>query len=134
VSPDDCGRLAGLEVLVVDDDRDARELIARLLEDCDARVTMAGSAVEALACLEARRFDVLVSDVGMPGEDGYAFMRRVRGLAPDANGDIPAMALTAYARGEDRVKAMRAGFQMHAPKPVEPGELIAIVASLARRF
>ncbi|HEX6944665.1 MAG TPA: ATP-binding protein, partial [Casimicrobiaceae bacterium] len=131
---DDGERLAGIEVLVVDDDPDARELVARLLEDCRARVTMAGSAAEALEALERRRFDVLVSDIGMPGEDGYTLLRRVRELPADRNGAIPAMALTAYARGEDRVKAMRAGFQMHAAKPVEPGELVAVVASLARRF
>ena len=76
--------------------------------------------------------DVLVSDIGMPGEDGYALMKHVRALPRERNGDIPAMALTAYARGEDRVKAFRAGFQMHTTKPVDPAELIASVANLGR--
>ena len=93
-------------------------------------VEMAGSTDEALNTLQGSIFDVLVSDIGMPGEDGYALMRRVRALDPDRNGDIPAVALTAYARGEDRIKAIRAGFHVHAAKPVDPAELIAAVANL----
>jgi CheY-like chemotaxis protein len=76
--------------------------------------------------------DVLISDIGMPGEDGYSLIRKVRALPSQSGGRIPAVALTAYARAEDRIKALAAGFQMHAPKPVEPAELAAIVASLAQ--
>jgi CheY-like chemotaxis protein len=82
--------------------------------------------------MREQQFDVLVSDIGMPGEDGHALLRRVRALAPAAGGGIPAVALTAYARPEDRVKALRAGFQAHAAKPVEPGALVALIASLVR--
>jgi CheY-like chemotaxis protein len=129
---EDCERLEGIRVLVVDDDEDARELARRLLESCKAEVLTAASTPEALQVLEGAAFDVLVSDIGMPGEDGYSLMRRVRSLPAEQNGDIPAMALTAYARGEDRVKAIRAGFHMHAAKPVDPAELIAAVANLGR--
>jgi PAS domain S-box-containing protein len=131
--PQECDRIEGMRVLVVDDDADARELVKRLLEECGARVMVAGSSGEALRALQGGEFDVLVSDIGMPGEDGHTFMRRVRELAPERGGRIPAVALTAYARAEDRVKAIRAGFQMHLAKPVEPAELIAMVASLANR-
>ena len=90
------------------------------------------STAEALKLLSGSDVDVLVSDIGMPGEDGYSLLQQVRSLAPGRNGDIPAMALTAYVRGEDRVKAIRAGFHMHATKPVDPAELIAAVANLGR--
>jgi CheY-like chemotaxis protein len=96
-------------------------------------VTTAASAGEALRLLGESRFDVLVSDIGMPGEDGHTFMRRVRALGAAAGGDIPAVALTAYARPEDRAQALSAGFQLHIAKPVDPGELFARVASIARR-
>ena len=76
---------------------------------------------------------MLISDIGMPGEDGYALIRRVRALGPEVGGNVPAVALTAYARAEDRVRALRAGFQVHVPKPIEPAELVAVVASLAGR-
>jgi signal transduction histidine kinase/CheY-like chemotaxis protein len=122
-----------LRVLVVDDDLDAREVVRRLLEEQRAQVWTAGSAEEALGQLGARRFDVLISDIGMPGEDGHALIRRVRALGPAQGGDVPALALTAYARPEDRASALRSGFQQHAVKPVEPGALFALVASLARR-
>jgi CheY-like chemotaxis protein len=126
-------RIAGVRVLVVDDEPDARALVRRLLENCDAVVTTAGSAAEAYQHLRETRFDVLVSDIGMPGEDGYALIRRVRALGPDRGGNTPALALTAYARAEDRMKAVLAGFQMHVANPVEPAELITMVASLAGR-
>ena len=132
VPPSDFERIASMRVLVVDDDPDARDLVKRLLENCDATVSTAGSSAEALDLLRGHRFDVLVSDIGMPGEDGHALMEKVRAMSPGTGGDIPAVALTAYARPEDRVKALRSGFQMHAAKPVEPAELIAIVASLRR--
>ncbi len=131
--PDGCADVAGVTVLVVDDEPDARAMLRRLLEDCKARVVTAGSAAEALQLVAAERPRVLVSDIGMPGEDGYSLIKRVRALAPDAGGRVPAIALTAYARAEDRVKAIVAGFDMHVAKPVEPAELIAMVASLAAR-
>ena len=129
IAPSD---LTGLKVLVVDDEPDARSLIQRLLQDCRAMVVTAGSAEEAVQLLLRDTPDVLVSDIGMPGEDGYMLMRRIRSMA-DPNGVIPAIALTAYARIEDRVKAIHAGFQLHLSKPVEPVELVAMVQSLAGR-
>jgi len=125
--------IAGRRVLVVDDDRDAREMVQRLLEECDATVRTAANSAEAFGLLQQERFDLLVSDIGMPGEDGYALIRRVRGMAPAQGGDIPALALTAYARPEDRAQALLAGFQRHATKPVDPRELLALVGSLASR-
>lgn len=124
--------LQGLKVLVVDDEPDARSLIRRLLEDCGAEVAMASSAAEAIALLTEFEPAVIVSDIGMPREDGYTLIRRVRALE-GRSAAIPAIALTAYARVEDRVKAIHAGFQLHLSKPVEPVELIAMVESLARR-
>jgi PAS domain S-box-containing protein len=131
---DTCARVAGLKVLVVDDEPDARTLVKRLLEECEAVVTTAASAAEALERVQAERPDVLVSDIGMPGEDGYSLMRRVRALPADRGGETPAVALTAYARPEDRIKAVLAGFQHHVTKPAEPVELITMVASLAGRI
>ncbi len=131
--PDHCTEIAGVKVLVVDDEPDARALVKRLLEDCHAIVSTAASAAEGLAKLQSERPDVLLSDVGMPGSDGYHFLRQVRALNEDQGGKTPALALTAYARSEDRMQAIRAGFQMHVPKPVEPAELITMVASLAGR-
>ena len=125
--------IAGLRVLVVDDEPDARALIKRLLEDHDAEVLTAGSAAEALELVRTSRPHMIASDIGMPGEDGYALIRRVRALGADAGGQLPAIALTAYARAEDRVKAMLAGFDVHVPKPIEPAELLAVVAALAAR-
>jgi PAS domain S-box-containing protein len=124
-------RLDGLRILVVDDEPDARALVRDLLEDRAAVVRLAGSAAEAMELLMLERPDVLISDIGMPGEDGYGFIKRVRALG--SVGNIPAVALTAYARVEDRVKAIRAGFHSHVVKPVEASELIAVVASLAGR-
>ena len=126
--------IAGLQILVVDDDLDARNLVKRILEDCRASVTTAGSAAEAERLVRHSRFDVLVSDIGMPEEDGHMLMRKLRSLGPEHGGDIPAIALSAYARAEDRVQAVRAGFQMHLAKPVEPAELIAVVASVGKRL
>jgi hypothetical protein len=125
--------LHGVRVMMVDDEADARNLVRRLLEDHGALVVTASSGEEAFPQLAASQFDVLISDIGMPVEDGYMFLRRVRGLGPDNGGSIPALALTAYARAEDRVRAILAGFQMHIAKPVEPVELITMVASLAGR-
>jgi CheY-like chemotaxis protein len=128
-----CAEIAGVKVLVVDDEPDARALIRRLLEDCGAAVATAASAAEAMEALQVERPDVLVSDIGMPTEDGYSLIRRVRGLGKEQGGDVPAVALTAYARAEDRMRAIRAGFQMHVPKPVEAAELITMIASLVGR-
>lgn len=112
----------------------ARELVRRLLEECGATVTTASSAAEALELVASVRPDVLVSDIGMPHQDGYELLRKLRRL-PDAKlRQVPAVALTAFARSEDRLAALHAGYQMHVAKPVEPAELIASVASLAGRF
>ncbi len=129
--------LDGIWALVVDDETDARELLTTLLQQYGARVTSAASAAEALSVLTAderdRPPDVLVSDIGMPDVDGYALIRRVRALAPERGGRIPAIALTAYGRSIDRIRALSAGFQMHMPKPVEPAELAMVIASLTGR-
>jgi CheY-like chemotaxis protein len=122
--------LAGITVLVVDDARDGRELIARILTDCNARVRIAGSAREAFEALRADRPDVLISDLGMPEFDGFELIGWVRGLPRELGGQVPAIALTAFARPEDRLKALEAGFSTHISKPVEPSELIATVASV----
>ena len=123
--------LAGLKVLVVDDEPDARQLIRRVLADCEAEVAVASSAAEALAMLGQFRPDVILSDIGMPEQDGYDLIRVVR--ADPATKDIPAAALTAFARPEDRKRSLLAGFQTHVAKPVDPAELVAVVASLAFR-
>jgi CheY-like chemotaxis protein len=102
-------------------------------EGCGAEVTTASSAAEAFRLLKEAKPDVLVSDIGMPGEDGYSLIHRVRRLEDAEGGKTPAVALTAYAREEDRRKAIRAGFQTHMTKPVEPSELAEVVASLAGR-
>jgi PAS domain S-box-containing protein len=119
----------GYRVLVVDDEPDARNLIQRILLRCHATVSTAGSADEALELVRRNRPHLILSDVGMPGQDGYQFLSRVRALPHSQGGDTPAVAITAFARSEDRRRALLAGFQMHLPKPVEPIELIAIVAS-----
>ncbi|MEA2710745.1 MAG: hypothetical protein QOF78_3346 [Phycisphaerales bacterium] len=129
--------LAGVRVLVVDDEPDARTLIARILKSCGAEVITAASVSEALEQIRREPPHVLISDLGMPDHDGYELIRAVRALPPGsaagAGGDIPAAALSAFARSEDRRRAMMAGFQTHVAKPVEPAELLAVVASLAGR-
>ena len=124
--------LKGVKVLVVDDERDARELLERFLHDCNATVTTASSVPEAMTALLAETPDVLISDIGMPGEDGFGLIRRIRAL-PDGCSTVPAIALTAYARVEDRIRSIHAGYQLHLSKPVEPVELVAMVRSLVRR-
>ncbi len=121
----------GLRVLVVDDDPDARELLTVLLEGCGMVVRSAPSAQAALEAMSAERPDVLVSDIGMPEEDGYSLIRKVRLLPVEQRG-VPAIALTAFARTEDRQRALRAGFDRHLAKPVEPAALTAIITDLAR--
>jgi signal transduction histidine kinase/ActR/RegA family two-component response regulator len=130
--PDLRDEIAGLRILVVDDEPDARNVLRRLLEECQATVYMAASAAEALVMLERERPDLMISDIGMPTEDGHELLRRVRSLPPERGGATPAVALTAYARPEDRVSAILAGFQHHLAKPVQVAELIAILASMAR--
>jgi PAS domain S-box-containing protein len=126
--------LEGLHVLVVDDEADARELVQAALEGAGAVVTLASSSAHALEAIRVRKPDVIVSDIGMPDEDGYVFIRKLRELSREVGGRIPAVALTAYARAEDRRKALVAGFQNHAAKPVEPQELLIVIANLAGRY
>ena len=123
--------LSGLTVLIVDDAADARDILARMLEDCHVRVQQASSAEEAMSILSEERTDVLVSDIGMPEMDGYEFIRRVRAQTDGKSRNVPAVALTAFARSEDRTRALLAGFQMHLAKPVQPTELMAAIGSLA---
>jgi CheY-like chemotaxis protein len=120
-------------VLVVDDEVDTRGLLKAGIGQCGAEVVTAGSAREALAALDETQPDLLISDIGMPGEDGYELIRQVRALPAGRGGKIPAIALTAYARTEDRLRALRAGYQMHICKPVELAELVAVIASLIGR-
>jgi signal transduction histidine kinase len=122
--------LRGVSVLVIDDEADARELMRRCLLESEAETKLAASAEEAQQLLKSFQPDVIVSDIGMPDQDGYEFMRNVRrsGLK------TPAVALTAFARPEDRLRAIQAGFQTHLPKPVEPSELLSVIAGLAGRF
>jgi PAS domain S-box-containing protein len=121
--------LRRLTILVVDDQPDARDLIQRVLEDAGARVVTAGSVEEALALVELETPHVLVSDIGMPDADGFDLLRQLR----ERSGEIPAIALTAFARSEDRTRVLRAGFRMHVSKPVEPTELCVAVANVAGR-
>jgi signal transduction histidine kinase/ActR/RegA family two-component response regulator len=125
--------LEGLRVLVVDDEADARELLTAVLEQCDAEVHAAGSCDEALEAIRRWRPDVLVSDIGMPGQDGYELIRTIRSLDNRDGGAIPAIALTAYAREQDRHRVLSAGYQVHVPKPVEPKQLARLVARVAGR-
>jgi signal transduction histidine kinase len=125
--------LKNLHVLVLEDDADSRDLLVMALEQCGAEVTAFPSVPEALASFDTAVPDVLVSDIGVPFEDGYSFIRKVRSRPPAAGGTVPALALTAYARAEDRQQALEAGFQTHLAKPVDPSELIAAVARLAGR-
>ncbi|MDZ8189332.1 MAG: response regulator [Nostoc sp. ChiSLP02] len=121
----------GLQTLLVDDDRDSREFIAFLLEQYGARVTEANSASEALSSWQEAKFDLLISDIGMPDIDGYTLIRQIRNHAPNSSKEIPAIALTAYAGESDRLKALAAGFQAHISKPIEPDVLIeTILAAL----
>lgn len=123
-------RLHGLKVLVVDDEPDARDLVERFLVECGATPAVAASAAEAQTLLSTFQPDVIVSDIGMPEQDGYDFIREVR----NQGYKTPAVALTAFARAEDRIRTIQSGYQTHLPKPVEPAELMAVVASLAGRF
>jgi len=127
------GRLEGVRVLVVDDEPSASEALVVLFDACGAETKSAGSVTEALVVLEEWRPDVVVSDIAMPGEDGYSLIRKIRLRPLDQGGGVPAVALTAYAKIEDRVTILAAGFQMYLSKPADPNELVAVVGSLAGR-
>jgi PAS domain S-box-containing protein len=125
--------LAGIKALVIDDEPDARDLINWVLANSRAEVVTAASASEGLSLLKSERPDIVISDIGMPEKDGYYFIREVRQLALPEGGKTPAIALTAFARSEDRTRALLAGYQIHLAKPIEPQELLATVASLVGR-
>ncbi|MBX6393478.1 MAG: response regulator, partial [Burkholderiales bacterium] len=131
VSESEAPSLAGLKVLIVDDEPDARMLLRRILAEYDAEVLVASNADEGLECLKRARPQLVVSDIGMPGKDGYRFISEVRALPPDASGRTPAIALTAFAREEDRRRALMAGFQLHIAKPVDPVALVLACARIA---
>jgi CheY-like chemotaxis protein len=125
--------LSGVHVFAVDDEPDALRLLVEILEAAGARVTTAGSAAAALDKLTAAPPDVLVADLGMPLMDGFELIRRIRESDDRRVRDVPAAALTAYARSEDRVRTLQAGFEMHLAKPVDPLELASAIGALARR-
>jgi len=133
IGGDERTMLSGLRVLVVDDELDVRKLVQRMLKDCRASVSIAASMSEGLMEIERQMPDLLISDIGMPEYDGFEFIRRLRELPANSGGAIPAIALTAYARNEDRQKILLSGFQMHATKPVQAAELVAMVANLCGR-
>lgn len=125
--------LHGLSILVVDDHEDGLDLLRTVLERSGGAVETAGSAAEALAKVPRMRPDIILTDIEMPGQSGYDLLREVRSLPPHQGGLTPVVALTAYASAQDRVQALKAGFQMHVPKPVQPAELAAVVASVAKK-
>jgi CheY-like chemotaxis protein len=125
-------RLDGIRVLVVDDEHDSREVMAHTLEDCGASVSLAGNAREALEILEQSEMDVLLADIAMPDQDGYALIRQIRSSGAGRIATIPAAAVTAHARDEERRQALAAGFHLHLAKPFEPGQLMRTVQALAR--
>ena len=133
VAEQPCVVLDGLRVLIVDDEEDARELVSVMLTRSGAAMKCASSSTEAMEIIESWRPDVLIADIGMPVEDGYGLIKRVRALPRESGGQTPALALTAYARTEDRVRALSAGYQVHLSKPVDRVELAAVVARLVER-
>jgi CheY-like chemotaxis protein len=126
--------LTGVHVLAVDDEPDALRLLRDVLEMSAATVTTVSSAEAAIEAAQAGHPDVILADIGMPETDGYELIRRIRASADPQVRDIPAAALTAFARSEDRTKALQSGFEMHLAKPVDPGELVAAVSTLVRRY
>ena len=122
--------LKGLRILAIDDEPDVRDMLQTLLEDCGATVLTASSAKEGLEALAAWKPHVLISDIGMPEEDGYSLIRKIRALSPEQGADVPAIALTGYVRVEERMRALEAGYQMFVPKPVETSELISIISDV----
>jgi CheY-like chemotaxis protein len=125
--------LAGVRILIVDDEADARELVSTMLGRCGALVQAASSTSEALSMIETWQPKVLVADIGMEGEDGYDLIQKLRALPAEKGGSIPAVALTAYARIEDRLRALSSGFQVHLAKPVDRNQLAAAVSNLAEK-
>jgi CheY-like chemotaxis protein len=121
--------LDGLKILVVDDEADSRELVTNILTRCGGEVRCSESAAEAIRAFREWSPDLLVSDIGMPIEDGYSLIRKLRRLRSKRAKQIPALALTAYATDEDRSRALSAGFQMHLPKPIEPKSLVTSIAA-----
>jgi hypothetical protein len=126
------GVLQGVNVLFIDDSADARELVTAILSRYGATVKSCASTDEGLASLTRERADVVISDIAMPGADGYEFIRALR-VREDPASRIPAIALTAYTSTEDRIGMLSAGFQLHVPKPIDPIELVTVVATLAGR-
>jgi CheY-like chemotaxis protein len=122
--------LSGIKVLAVDDELDARILLETLFKQCGADIETCSSAAEALRKLDEESFDVLVSDIGLPGEDGYSLIKKLRESEEKTGKSLPAVALTAFARTEDRFQALAAGYDMHVPKPVEPAELALVISRL----
>jgi signal transduction histidine kinase/ActR/RegA family two-component response regulator len=131
---EDTPSLTGVRALFVDDEADAREVIAMMLTESGAEVRTVVSATEALASCDEWRPDVLISDIGLPGEDGYMLIKKLRARESERGGHIPAIALTAYGRREDRLRALSVGYEQHLSKPIEPAELLAVVASLTNRI
>jgi CheY-like chemotaxis protein len=123
-------RLDGLHILVVEDDADGRELLSTVIERAGARATAVASVRAALQALESLQPDALVSDIGLPSEDGYALIRQLRAREAERGGFLPAVALTGYVRAEERAQVLAAGFQLHVPKPVDIAELIAAIAAV----
>ena len=123
-------RLEGVKILVIDDEPDARHLVEQVLVQCGATVATAGSADDGLAAVAERRPDIIISDIGMPGKNGYEFIEQVRRLDAADGGATPAIALTAFARSEDRTRALLAGYQVHLSKPIVPRELVATIVGL----
>jgi CheY-like chemotaxis protein len=126
-------QLRGARLLIVDDEADTRDFLSAMLKQCGCEVVTTSSVAEAMEVWKHWKPDALISDIGMPNEDGYALISQVRALEAQNGGHVSAIALTAYARVEDRVRALKAGFQVHIPKPVEPAELVAVLGSLLAR-
>jgi CheY-like chemotaxis protein len=131
--PAETARLDGVHVLVVDDERDARDLLSTILTQSGARVTAVATVADALDKLRLAKADLILSDIELPNEDGYSLIRRVRTLEGQQEAGTPAIALTAHARASDRLQALAAGYQLHMPKPVEPAELVLAIANLTNR-
>lgn len=125
--------VTGLKVLVVDDDPDSRDLVAFLLQEYGMEVIVVASAVEVLKTLASTKPDILLCDIGMPDMDGYMLMRQIRSLPPEQGGQIPAIALTAYAGESNQKQALNAGFQWHLAKPVEPMDVISVIVKLTKK-
>lgn len=125
--------LKGIKIMVVDDETDAIELVKKIMESRGATVKTCTSGQECLECVPDFKPDVIIMDIGMPDMDGFILIGKVRALSAEWGGRTPAVALTAFARSEDRRQAMLAGFDVHVAKPVEPGELVAVVSRLAHR-